>query len=264
MMALELIKTAKNSADPFEWDIDTQKVEFAVEFPDKIARNLKSTDLKVSNSSGTQTVMSITPGNGSNFQMDWDLKEIKNNGVNPFILQVWVTDELGLVSQSDPVNVQVNVMIPTPPPPTIGIGSTGSVIPWALIVGGGGLAIIIVSIIAVAAVKKASKKGQEAIPSDDQVTQTPTSDGAGPLANILVLAGPLELRNQKIPINMPMVTLGRGTRADIQFKVGDHASVSREHVTLTKSDRGWSISPIVASKGETLLKRPKTCAWGSL
>jgi hypothetical protein len=257
------------------FDTDTIPVSFAVTWSDGLTRRITQAVLSITSPSGTvtQNATSTVPGESVPLSFNWDLRSLVQPGANAVTLKVQVTDELGRTGTSKEIGVVVNVIIIAPPPtaasPTEPAATAAPVVvspiinqidytlPLLLLIGGAILAVIIVALIAIFTVRRfvAAAKAKEETP---EPVENPTmlmgeQGGKMILASLEMVTGPYDLRDQKIPIYDELVSIGRSARCTIQLNLRGDSSVGREHCTLMKLDKGWAVSPLVSTHGETFL-----------
>lgn len=90
----------------------THTVVASVIFPDNHLRRLVQAALLVD---GVVANTLTRPSPTSDLEFVWDLRDVQQDGVTDFSLEVEITDELGLVSRSPAVIAKVNVSVPPKP-----------------------------------------------------------------------------------------------------------------------------------------------------
>lgn len=94
----------------------TGSVVASVIFPDGYLRRLQQATLLVD---GVEANTLNRPNPTEPLEFVWDLRDIQQNGISDFSLEVEIVDELGLVSRSPAVTAKVNVIVPADSPAAV-------------------------------------------------------------------------------------------------------------------------------------------------
>ena len=245
-------KAAQNTGKIFLYDIETQTVQFQLEWPDGHPRSITTASLQIQSGVGTETVASITPSDTGTLSFEWDMREISAEGDNPIILQVTVVDELGFSSSSQPVNLLVRNTIPAAV-----INSVASPTLRYVLIGLGAVVLALIIIIIIFW-KKLSKLASGGVVGQvvNQIRKTivgGTRRGK-PLAILKVVEGPSNVIGQELKVFTESVKLGRDpAQADFTFYSDTNSSISGLHARLEKVNSNWRIVAISKSNQETFI-----------
>ncbi|MCX7976395.1 MAG: FHA domain-containing protein [Bellilinea sp.] len=248
-----IVRTATQQIEKgFLYDIDTQTVQFQVDWPDGHPRRLVTAELLVQSQMGTATAASVVPSDLGSLSFEWDLRDLAKEGDNPVVLQVRVVDELGITALSQPVNVIVRNIIPS--------GMTSSLDdPFTryLLIGLGALVFVLLVVVIIFWRRLSKLASSGAIGQMvNQVKKTILSGfkRGKPLAVLKVLDGPSNLIGKELPIFSENVTLGRDPQqADFTFYENANSTISGLHARLERVNGQWRLVAISKSGQETFL-----------
>lgn len=99
----------------------TAPVIASVIFPDDHLRRLVQATLLVD---GVVVNTLTWPNPTADLEFVWDLRDVQQDSINDFSLEVEITDELGLVSRSPAVTAKIEVSVPPEPEKTPGVVAT--------------------------------------------------------------------------------------------------------------------------------------------
>jgi hypothetical protein len=223
-------------ADGTQPVFDTTRVRVSAEvsWPDGFPRIIQSAQLFANgNLEG-----SIEPApNQTQFEFEWDLSDITNEGINSVLLEVKIVDELDLPADAESV-INVEVIIPDA---TGSGGSKTSIL--------GSILLFVAGVIVAGSIGAGiyfyiirKRSSTEGIKPETDIAETPAtifaSDYQEPaLATLTVLEGPSGLIGEVFKINSPETVIGRNpTQTDIVFYADEESSVSRRHCTIQIDD----------------------------
>lgn len=236
----------------FLYDIDTQTVQFQVDWPDGHPRRLVSADLQVQSQIGTAMAASVVPSNLDSLSFEWDMRDLATEGDNPVVLQVSATDELGFVVMSQPVNLIVRNTIPSGMATSLADPFTR----YLLI--GLGVLVLVLLVVVIVFWKKLSKMASNGaigqVVGKVRKTILAGLKRGKPVAMLKVLDGPASVVGKELPIFTENVTLGRDPeQANFTFYENANSTISGLHARLEKINGQWRLSAISRSGQETFL-----------
>jgi len=233
-------REAKPSADGTKYSYDVNKIKVTADIAwSATPRNIKSAQLFAK---GELQSTVQPPSGATSVELDWDISDIVQEGINPIKLEVRVTDELG-VETAGSSTVKVEVILP-PKPPENTLATFLSKYWVVLTIGGIGLLIVaIISIAVVILFITKPKQSREQTGAAQHYADSPQpqntligSSSVNKIASIgaiQIIEGPKGLIGENINIYKPTTTLGRGAQsADIVFYPNEPSSVSRLHCTI--------------------------------
>ncbi len=226
-------------APSYDTDLDTVEprglpVTAEVVWQDGFERNIQHVTYEIDGAA-------VSTIEGALARFTWDLTPYRESGTHS--LRVVVRDELGLESKSEPVNVQVSMIIPAAPAPVV---EAASKIPLPgeqpLIYGGLLLALVAVVVSAFAVLRRKpapaganpAQIAEMAQDKDPTIVFRPKHGDSGRLASayLIPLMDDAGTPGEAIPIRAQTVHIGRDqSRAQIIFS---HRSVSRLHARLVE------------------------------
>jgi hypothetical protein len=170
------------------------------------------------------------------FEFQWDLSDIVNEGLNSVQLEVKVEDELGLVAEAESL-INIEVVIPTPAPPApeestiTPLGAIGLFVLFLIVAGaiGGGIYWFVIR------KRTLPKEAAPEVAVEDMAATVMAMDLQQlVLATLTVQEGPAGLINEVFKINSPETVIGRNpAQTDIAFYTDGESSVSRVHCSIT-------------------------------
>jgi len=207
-------------------------------WPDGHARSLTRAELLVE---GVSVSSSELEPEASNFSFTWDITSLSTEeGTRTSSIRVRATDEFGLVGESDPITVELNVVeertflqnclsnILTPPclaafvlPPVVVLALAGV---------GAGVLVFVLNRRLKPVTEASTPETPQTILVEEQLAPQP---GRQVLARLHVLLGPVELQGADLPIHQYVTSFGREPQeSDIAFYAGSSSSISAKHCTL--------------------------------
>jgi hypothetical protein len=216
------------------FDTTRVRVSSEVSWPDGFPRIIQSAQLFANgNLEG-----SIEPApDQTQFEFEWDLSDITNEGLNSVLLEVKIVDELELPADAESV-INVEVIIPDT---TDSGGSKTSIL--------GSILLFIAGVIVAGSIGAGiyfyiirKRSLTEGIEPETDIAETPATIFASDyqesaLATITVVEGPSGLIGEVFKISSPETVIGRNpTQTDIVFYADEESSVSRRHCTIQMDD----------------------------
>ncbi|HEY4667810.1 MAG TPA: FHA domain-containing protein [Anaerolineales bacterium] len=248
-------REAEFGADGTTMTFDTSRVRVIAEvsWPDGFARNLESAELFAN---GNQEDSLQVVAGQTLLEFEWDVTDIVTQGVSPVTLELRLTDELGMLAQSElPVNIEVIIPgTPTPEgprvtPPMVALGIPVLCIAGLALIGAAGGAFYLVR-------RRAASTGTASVapPSGPSVTMMASDlSPAQALATLTVQEGPKGLVEEVLRIKSATTTIGRNpAQVDFAFYPDEESSVSRMHCTLTLEENLFKLTDTNSSAGTRL------------
>lgn len=250
----ELSRTAQQKIETgFVYNIDSQIVQFEVEWQDNKPRKLSSAELIVTTSAGPVVAGTFNPSNTPLLEFNWDLRDFIQEGQNDATLQVHVVDEYGYEGNSNPVQVRILNIIPAELTEVMVVENpvTRFMVYGLLVVVLSLLVLLIVFWRKLNTFMKSGAIGQMVA----KVRKTIVGGARkNPLAVLVVIDGPQRLLNKELKVFTESATIGRDpTQADFTFYADSNSSISGLHAKLERSNGQWRLVGISKSGNETFL-----------
>jgi len=250
----ELSRTAQQKIETgFVYDLDTQIVQFEVEWQDDKPRKLTSAELVVTTSAGPMVAGTFNPESTPLLEFNWDLREFIQEGQNDATVQVRVVDEYGYEGISNPVQVRILNVIPVELTEVMVVENpvTKFMVYGLLVVVLVLLVLLLVFWRKLNAFMKSGAIGQMVA----KVRKTIVGGARKtPLAVLVVIEGPQRLINKELKVFTESATLGRDpTQADFTFYSDSNSSISGLHAKIERSNGQWRLVGISKSGNETFL-----------
>lgn len=240
-----ITRSAVDFVEPdFIYNVDTQKIEWDVSWPDTYSRDTESIKIFA----GQETLTDL--GKSTNYQYEWDLKNIKEKGSNALTLRVEVVDELGMVGTSDTINVVVTNFIPEELVPKDQVEVIIRELKWPLYALYGFIGLLLILALIFRKRLKYAFSAKGAIGNAIENVRKTIVGGRGhrrsPIAKLEVLRPTQETKS----IFTESVKLGRDPNLSDYtfFSLNSECSVSGEHAHLVKKRDGWVIIGVSSSK----------------
>jgi len=252
----KIVRTAKTYVDPeFVYDVDTQNIEWRVDWEDSYPREVSLFRINMITSTGTETIGEITPSTSGDdlYRYEWDLRKIRQEGANPFGIQIEAIDELGLEGKTNVSNVIVENFIPEPvaAQTTKQIQRAAQLAQWQLYILYGILLILLVlAIIFRKRIKRAFAEGGAINVAVENVRKTIIGGVRGGKRKVKAKLNVYRPVPEIKSIFTESVILGRDPKqADITFFTpSSECSVSGKHAQLILKSDGWRIIGISSSQ----------------
>lgn len=250
----ELSRTAQQKIETgFVYDIDSQLVQFEVQWRDFKPRQLTSAELIVTTSAGPVTVSTFNPLSTPLLEFNWDIREFIKEGQNDATLQVRVIDEYGYEGISEPVQVRILNVIPQELTEVMIVEN-----PVTKYMVYGLLLVVLILLILLGVFWRKLNTFMKSGAIGQMVAKVRKTIVGGsrknPLAVLVILEGPQKLINEELKVFTESVILGRDpTQADFTFYADSNSSVSGKHAKLEKSNGQWHLHGISMSGNETFL-----------
>jgi hypothetical protein len=219
-------------------DTSPVKVVANLTWPDGFARNIDKAELYANDK--LEGTAEVAPG-ADQFEFEWDLSDIVEEGLNPVKLEVRATDELGLEASVE-TGVSVQVIIPgtaTPEGPPVATMAVGGVLLFCVL---GAVALAIVGAVYFFVIRRPTPVISEAPAVAPEPRSTIMGADAFPgltLATLTVSEGPQGLVGEAFRVYMSTTVIGRNpSSTDITFYPDEESSVSRMHCTIQMGEDG--------------------------
>jgi len=250
----ELNRTAQQKIETgFVYDIDSQVVQFEVQWQDNKPRQLSAAELIVTTSAGPVVASTFNPGSTPLLEFNWDVRNFIQEGQNDATLQVRVIDEYGYEGISNPVQVRILNVIPVELTEVMVVENpvTKYLVYGLLVVVVVLLILLLVFWRKLNAFMKSGAIGQMVA----KVRKTIVGGARkNPLAVLVVIDGPQRLINKELKVFTESATLGRDpTQADFTFYSDSNSSISGLHAKIERSNGQWRLVGISKSGNETFL-----------
>ncbi|MHA1279109.1 MAG: FHA domain-containing protein [Candidatus Helarchaeota archaeon] len=252
----KIVRNAKTYVDPeFVYDVDTQNIEWRVDWEDSYPREITLFRINMITSTGTETIGEITPSTSDDdlHRYEWDLREIRQEGANPYGIQIEAIDELGLVGKTNVSNVIVENFIPeaVAAQTTKQIQRAAQLAQWQLyILYGLLLILVILAIIFRKRIQRAFAEGGAINVVVEKVRKTIIGGARGGRRKVKAKLNVHRPVQEMKSIFAESVILGRDPKqADITFFTpAAECSVSGKHAQLILKSDGWQIIGISSSQ----------------